>query len=174
MLASWSWFREKRILYFAGILWECDSFDGEKGQIIVIFCIFNFIKMRYPQGWRRVVFIIFWISGILCYVRAQVVKPFVKWESVRPLAGSAMWQNLSLAQGVSISVTVQWLCTPGGQRRAESAGARARGSSWQSCHTRDCPLFKENECKGLISLRAVQILTAHGRVNFVSVWGCTC
>lgn len=25
-------------------------FDGEKGQIILIFCIFNFIKMKYPQG----------------------------------------------------------------------------------------------------------------------------
>lgn len=34
-------------------------FDGEKGQIILIFCIFNFIKMKYPQGWKRVVFIIF-------------------------------------------------------------------------------------------------------------------
>lgn len=34
-------------------------FDGERGQIILIFCIFSFIKMKYPQGWRRVVFIIF-------------------------------------------------------------------------------------------------------------------
>lgn len=25
-------------------------FDGEKGQIILIFCILNFIKMKYPQG----------------------------------------------------------------------------------------------------------------------------
>lgn len=25
-------------------------FDGEKGQIILIFCIFNFIKMKYSQG----------------------------------------------------------------------------------------------------------------------------
>lgn len=34
-------------------------FDGEKGQIILIFCTFTFIKMKYPQGWRRIVFIIF-------------------------------------------------------------------------------------------------------------------
>lgn len=52
--------------------------------------------------------------------------------------------------------------------------ARERGSSWQSHHPRGCPLFKENECKVLISLRAVQAPGAHGRVNFVSVWGCTC
>lgn len=63
-LTSWSWFWEEiNFISEFCILQESSEtvipFDGEKGQLVLIFCIFNFLKMKYPQGWRRVVFMTF-------------------------------------------------------------------------------------------------------------------
>lgn len=115
-------------------------FDGEKGQIILIFCILNFIKMKYPQGWRRIVFIIFWISGVLCYKRAHVLNP---------LWNKQVWSRfyywlcdriLYLGQGVSISLSQlsgTWILEGQGGT-PEPAGARREEAGWWWLHlTRD-------------------------------------
>lgn len=126
-------------------------FDGEKGQIILIFCIFDFIKMKYPQGWKRVVFIIFWISGILHNIRAHLFKLLWKCEATSILA---VWQSLVFRPRGFISLPQCSVgCTQGQGRIPASTGARRQEAGFLviTPHLGFSPLLKENECKGLIS-----------------------
>lgn len=49
-------------------------FDGGERANYFDILYFHLYKDEYPQGWRRIIFIIFWISGILCFTRARVFK----------------------------------------------------------------------------------------------------
>lgn len=147
-------------------------FDGERGQIILIFCIFNFIKMKYPQGWRRVVFIIFWISGILCYIRAHVFKPFVKEESAEPFPVLTRWQNLVFGPRClhfCHSAVIHELQ----KDRVEPPSQLEREGRRQPVaiapHLAFAPSLKESECKGLISSVCTSDLhSPHSKMNFIS------